>query len=389
MKQGFRIKPYKHAQLKFVVRGKVNGKWVRKYFHTKGEAQTYCELKNTELLNVGRDAMEFPSWLRVMAQEAYRRLVPQGKTIDDAVCFYLDHLSKLKKSVPLGTAVEELIENRRAAGASKVYCYDLHLRLGRLCRDFPDCNTEEISTRELDEWLVDLKVGPVTRNTYRRDLNTLFSFCVTRGYSSKNPAEVTRPAKEIAKPVGILTVNETSQLLAAVPDSLIPYVAIGAFAGLRAAEVERLDWSHVDLESGFIEITAKNSKTARRRLVKILPNLHAWLAPLKKLAAPITPANLRWLFVDARERAGLAQWPSNALRHSYASYHLAHFNDAAALALQMGHTNTSMIFEHYREVVKPKDAARYWEVKPSTDKQAPRSAAGDLECENPRKLDCG
>lgn len=111
MKEGFRIKPYKHPKLKFVVRGKVDGKWVRKYFHTKGEAQTYCELKNTELLNLGREALEFPSWLRVMAQEARRRLEPHGKTIDDAVSFYLDHLAKLKKSVPLTQAANELIED--------------------------------------------------------------------------------------------------------------------------------------------------------------------------------------------------------------------------------------------------------------------------------------
>ncbi len=26
-----------------------------------------------------------------------------------------------------------------------------------------------------------------------------------------------------------------------------------------------------------------------------------------------------------------------------------------------------MIFQHYREVVKPKEAARYWEIMPSTE----------------------
>jgi hypothetical protein len=30
-----------------------------------------------------------------------------------------------------------------------------------------------------------------------------------------------------------------------------------------------------------------------------------------------------------RVAAGIKRWPSNALRHSFASYHLAHFNDAA------------------------------------------------------------
>jgi len=365
MKHGYRIKPYKHPTLKFVVRGKERGKWARKYFKTKGEAQTYCELRNIELANQGKEAVEFPSWLRVMASKAHERLSPHGKTIDDAVSFFLEHLAKLKKSVPLKQAVGELIENRRDSGSTEMYCNDLKWRLGRFCSDFEERNTEEISTADLDQWLVGIKVAPVTRNTYRRDLRTLFSFCVSRGYSSVNPVEGTRIAKDVPKPVEILTVDQTSRLLTAAPESLIPYIAIGAFAGLRAAEVARLDWSNVDLESELIEVTAKNSKTARRRLVKILPNLHAWLTPLKKHSGSVVPVNLRKLMNLTRKRAGFSDWPNNALRHSYASYHLAHFNDASALALQMGHTNTTMIFAHYREIVRPKDADRYWKIMPS------------------------
>lgn len=267
--------------------------------------------------------------------------------------------------MPLKLAVSELIENRRASGTTEIYCYDLSLRLGRFCREFPGRNTEELSTRDLDEWLAGLNLAPVTRNTFRRDLHTLFAFCHSRGYSSTNPVERTRIAKEVSQPVGILSVEQTARLLTSAPQSLIPYLTIGAFAGLRAAEVERLEWDRIDLDSGFIEVAAKNSKTARRRLVKILPNLQAWLTPFRGISGLVIPANLRWLLADAREQAGISQWPSNALRHSYASYHLAHFNDAAALALQMGHTNTAMIFQHYREVVKPKNAARFWEIMPS------------------------
>jgi len=42
------------------------------------------------------------------------------------------------------------------------------------------------------------------------------------------------------------------------------------------------------------------------------------------------------------------EWPDNAL-HSFASCHLAHFKDAAVLALETGHTDSGMIFDHYRE----------------------------------------
>jgi integrase len=53
-----------------------------------------------------------------------------------------------------------------------------------------------------------------------------------------------------------------------------------------------------------------------------------------------------------------------ALRHSYASFHLAFHQNAAALALQTGHTSQAMIFSNYREVVTKQDAERYWSIRP-------------------------
>ncbi|HEU5246938.1 MAG TPA: hypothetical protein VFU09_07610 [Candidatus Udaeobacter sp.] len=72
----------------------------------------------------------------------------------------------------------------------------------------------------------------------------------------------------------------------------------------------------------------------------------------------------RELLDTAREKAGITDWPQNALRHSFASYHLARFNDAAALALELGHTNSNLVFQHYRQLVKPKQAERYWKIVP-------------------------
>jgi integrase len=79
----------------------------------------------------------------------------------------------------------------------------------------------------------------------------------------------------------------------------------------------------------------------------------------------VTPAGYRVFLESARETAGIYQWPQNALRHSFAPYHLAKFNDAAALALELGHTNSNLVFQHYRQLVKPKEAERYWKIAPA------------------------
>jgi integrase len=66
-----------------------------------------------------------------------------------------------------------------------------------------------------------------------------------------------------------------------------------------------------------------------------------------------------------RTAAGLKKWQSNALRHGFASYHLAKFKDAAKLALELGHTKQDLLFRHYRELVKPEQAEKYWSTRPA------------------------
>ena len=369
-KAPFRIKTYKHPRLKFVVRSKLTGKWKRKFFETKSKAETYVRLKETELLNQGKEGATFPSWLRVMAQEADDRLRPYGRKISDAVDFYVKLLDATTRSVPLTVAMNELIENRKTSGASVRYCKDLRLRISRFCDDFPDRKLADISTADVDNWLAGLQLAPVTRNTFRRDLRTLFSFGMTRRYCAENPVIQTTKAKETDGDIEILSVAQTAQLLESASADTLPFWAIGAFAGLRRSEIERLDWDQVDFEAGLIEVKARHSKTATRRLVVMQPNLYAWLRPYRRHRGTVCPDNLRTRIEADRDHAGLREnWPPNALRHSFGSYHLAQFKDAAALALQMGNS-PDMIFRHYRELVRPKDAARYWQIKPSASASA-------------------
>jgi integrase len=256
-------------------------------------------------------------------------------------------------------------------GASDRYLSDLRSRLKHFSESFHGKSVAEITSPQIDEWLRSLsdkngkRLAPVTRNNFRRVLIVAFNFAKRRGYCVSNPAEESAKAKEIESFVGILTVDETARLLENACREVLPYVAIGAFAGLRRAELERLEWQEVDLHSGLIEVTARKAKSARRRFVRIQPNLAKWLRPHAKVSGNVTPADYRVLLETAREAAGIDQWPQNALRHSFASYHIAKFNDAAALALELGHTNSNLVFQHYRQVVKPKEAERYWKIAPA------------------------
>ena len=291
MKTSFRVKPYKHPKLKYLVRGKENGKWMRKFFETKREAETYSHQKNTELLNQGTESINFPSELRVMARKADALLSPFGKTILDAANFILPHLQAMNRTCTFKALTDELLSIKKRDGASERYLGDLRSRLGQFAASFENKSVSGFTATEVDEWLRSLEISPTTRNNFRRVLIVAFNFAVSRGYCLANPAAKSAKAKEIEGTVGILTVGQTARLLEAAPNDLLPFLTVGAFAGLRRAELERLDWSEIDLQAGLIEVQAKKAKSARRRFVKIRDNLAGWLQPAAKATGAVTPLN--------------------------------------------------------------------------------------------------
>ena len=344
----------------------------RQFFKDKTEAETVLDQKLVQQENYGTAGLSFSDRQRAEYLECAEKLQPFGKTIRDAVDFYLPHLHAVNRTCSAAELVDELLKVKEADGASERYLGDLRSRLKQFSDRFDGKPVAEITSLHIDEWLRSLsdkdtgkRLSPVTRNNFRRVLIVAFNFAREHGYCVGNPAKQSAEAKEIESVVGILTVEQTARLLESAAAELVAYIAIGAFAGLRRAELERLDWKEIDLESSLIEVTAAKAKSARRRFVDIQPNLAKWLQPHAQLLGSVTPPKYRELLDAAREAAKIDEWPQNALRHSFASYHLAHFKDQNALALQLGHTKSDLVFQHYRQLVKPKQAERYWKIAPA------------------------
>jgi integrase len=355
----------------------------RQFFKDKTEAATVLQQKLIAQENYGIAGVSFNERHRAEYLECAEALQPFGATIRDAVNFYIPHLKAMKRSCTAAQLVDELLKVKEADGASKRYLSDLRSRLNQFSEIFDGQPVAEITAPQIDEWLRSLsdketgkRLSPITRNNFRRVLIVAFNFARGRNYCVDNPAQRTAKAKVIENVIGILTVDETARLLENAPADVVPYVAIGAFAGLRRAELERLDWNEVDLESNLIEVTAKNAKSAQRRFVHIQANLARWLQPYRRSSDSVTPPDYRELLDSARRAAGIEEWPQNALRHGFASYHLARFNDAGTLALELGHASAHLVFQHYRQLVKPKQAERYWNISPAlADKKVIHFAA--------------
>lgn len=174
------------------------------------------------------------------------------------------------------------------------------------------------------------------------------------------------------------TPSELKALLETADDIMRTTIALGALAGLRTAEILRLDWADVWRTENHIEITTAKAKTRQRRLVEIVPSLAAWLEPFRGSEGKVCNlAEITWQqhFNDVCERArvnvkgkktSVTRKP-NGLRHAYCTYHFALHGNENLTAQQAGNS-PSMIHRHYKGLATKGEAETWFAV--STEQPA-------------------
>jgi integrase len=343
----------------------------RRTFASVEEAREFAALKRIERKNRGALAVNMPERLRVDCLEAAEILRPFGVSLVEVARQYAARHELSHKSETVKNALTAFLATKQTDGARKRYLQDLRSRLGHFSQSFAERKVSDLSIAQLDSWLRDLGQSPVSRNTYHVRIHTFFEYCRTRGWLVTNPLKDLTKARvaQDASKIGILSVEEVARLLESADPATLPYWLFSIFCGLRASEVQRLEWKdlHWDehLDEPLVEVPSAKSKTASRRFVALRPNLLQWLAPYREASGPVCPSALPQRLVADRQAAGITKWPPNACRHSFASYHLAHFRNPRELALEMGHTKSEVTFRHYRELVRPSEAQRFWKIVPS------------------------
>ena len=141
-------------------------------------------------------------------------------------------------------------------------------------------------------------------------------------------------------------------------------VGMMLYAGIRPHEVARLTWAQVDLREESIYILPQHSKTGGARRVTIHRPL---LRILRKRKGEdnelICPANWLRHWRELRRVAGWGgdrKWPQDALRHTFASYHLSHFRSFSELQLEIGHRDATLLRTRYVDQRGVQGAAGFW-----------------------------
>ena len=314
--------------------------------------------------------------------DAYKILGRQPLIIE-AARHYAKHLEDQKSKaelvpITLPELVEKFMADVRERKKSRRYTLDMQARLARAASAFTG-QVANITTDDIDLWLKGLKgTSGRTKNNYRSALNTLFSFARSKGHlprGRQTEVEFSARYEDKGGEIGVYSPAELDTLLTNIEKRFVPFVAIGAFAGLRSAEICRLTWDDVRWQHGDIELKRGKAKTANRRLAPLLPCLRAWLEAFRKKGGPVLEGihdefDLAKQFkkaVDAivdSQGKPLIKIVHNGLRHSFITYRMAILKNAAEVSLEAGNS-PKMIFEHYRELRTEAEGKEWFSVMPA------------------------
>jgi integrase len=416
-----------------------DGKRKRPTFPTFEKAKAEADVVVRKLASSDIDVLHLTSADRAAYLRARTLLDPLGVSIEMAAAEYA-YVKPLLKGIPLSTAVmyyirkhdghvegklvqdvvNELLAAKKADKCSDRYLQCLKYNLGKFAKRFTG-GIVSVTGGEIDSWLRSSGLSPRTRNNIRTSLHSLFAFADAKRYVPKDYDELESVirVKDREGEIEVFTPAELTEVLSFASDRMIPFLTLGAFAGIRHAEIQRLEWENIRFDDGTIEIGAKKAKTASRRLVPILPVLREWLMKHREKSGLVvshknvafelhmltkranqlrratwaeangaTAEQLAENDAKAREHAAKREkgklqsqkgemppgaetaeiegwkpfaWKHNALRHSFISYRVAQVHDVAKVSLEAGNS-PRMVFSNYRELVRPADAEKWFAV---------------------------
>ena len=192
----------------------------------------------------------------------------------------------------------------------------------------------------------------------------MFSTTIKHDWCDANPVARVEVPEVVEKPIEPLTIEEVERLEAAaqLPEHQDMQLSLHLmlYCGIRPTEVSRIDPERdIDWENQRVVVRPTTSKTGGGRVV-----------PLRKADA-ITVRTIphRWVqrWRALRRTAGWNNgnsWQPDVCRHTFATYHAAHFRNFPALQLEMGHRDSSLLRIRYVYAGKTSEASalRYFRV---------------------------
>ena len=229
-----------------------------------------------------------------------------------------------------------------------------------------------IRVQDVNRWIAN-QLKELAPGTVKRQLNTLKAIlndALRAGHIEANPCNNAEPIRGMSARRRFLDHEELLGLLAAaekVVEWLPDWILWCIHSGMRKEEIRALDWSDIQLLDDDRQfVIVRTSKAGEPRLVHCTRTMTEILERQKarKLEGdnhvfPVTKMTLRRKWEKARKRAGLADVTMHDLRRTHSTHAAAAGVDLRTLAARIGHSDLTMLQNHYAAIVgsAAKDAA--------------------------------
>ena len=227
---------------------------------------------------------------------------------------------------------------------------------------------DEVMPLDVDRWLRELGRTETSKAMWFRYARMFFRWCYRMRFIDRSPLDGLR-APRATHGKNILTPAQMKSLLdAPMGDDVKALVLLGGFAGLRTVEVARMNWEDIDTKTKQIHVRPEVSKQHDGMLQRIVDMTEPLVKRRKffeKKTGRIVTSSVEALHERRRKVAlalGWEGWPDNALRHSFATYHLGRCGNAGLTAYQMGHTSTAMVLRVYAVPAARADWKAFWRI---------------------------
>ena len=279
-------------------------------------------------------------------------------------------LQQQEKTVTFEKAVKAALEARKDRRTRTVYDFRYFTRrFMKRCPGLARRKVRAISAQECARYIEMAFDTPRQRQKARLILSGVFGTAVKRGWCSENPVARVEVPRVVEKQVPILSPQEIKDLRQSAEvyrnGSCAAAVGMMLYAGIRPHEVARLGWEQVDLHERAIYILPQHSKTGGARRVTIhKPLLRILRAHRRANGEKICPPGWLRHWRELRKAAGwnapAHPWPQDALRHTFASYHLSHFRSYAELQVEIGHRDATLLRTRYLCMNGVHASAQFW-----------------------------
>lgn len=287
-----------------------------------------------------------------------------------AVALGAEALRQEEHSVPFAQAVEFTRQVKRHR-AARTQC-DIAYYMRRLMREVPwlaGRALRSLSPQDCRRALQQAYPTPSQQRKARAIMSGVFSVGRRQGWCGENPVLLVEAPAVREQEIEPLGLGEVRQLVHTAQEEphreVLPALGLMLHAGVRPQEVARLRWSDIDWEEHELCVPARHSKTGGARHIPISPALQHLLRQYGSRQGSICPRNWRWRWKSLRLAAGFQHWVPDVLRHTFASYHVKHYRDMAALQLVMGHRDQRLLMSRYINLrgISRRTAADFWRLQ--------------------------